>query len=72
MKVEVDRELCISVAACVVVAPKTFGLDDEGIAVVKKGKLDDDTAILQAAKSCPVNAIILHDDNGKQIYPPKK
>ena len=71
MKVEVDRELCISVAACVVVAPKTFGLDDEGIAVVKKGKLDDDAAILQAAKSCPVNAIILHDDNGKQIYPPK-
>ncbi len=72
MKIEVDRELCISVAACVVVAPNTFELDDEGIAVVKKGKHEDDETMLQAAKSCPVNAIILHDDNGKQIYPPKK
>ena len=71
MKIEVDRELCISVAACLVVAPKTFELDDEGIAVVKKGQHENKETILQAAKSCPVNAIIVHDDKGKQIYPPK-
>ena len=46
-------------------------LDDEGIAVVKKGPHENKETILQAAKSCPVNAIIVHDDKGKQIYPPK-
>ena len=71
MKIKVDRDLCISVAACIAVAPNTFELDDEGIAVVKKGKLDDEKTIIQAAKSCPVDAIILHDNNGKQIYPKK-
>ena len=35
MKIEVDREACISVATCVQVAPNTFELDDEGIAIIK-------------------------------------
>jgi len=69
MKVKVDRELCTSVATCVEVAPNTFELDDEGIAVVKNDKGDAEATILQAAKSCPVNAIFVYDDNGKQIYP---
>ncbi|MFA6307335.1 MAG: ferredoxin [Patescibacteria group bacterium] len=72
MRVEVDRELCISVATCVAVAPGTFELDDEGIAVVKNAKGDDEATILQAAQSCPVNAIIVYDDDGKQIHPPLK
>lgn len=69
MKIKVDRELCTSVATCIEVAPGTFELDDEGIAVVKDPKGDAEDTILQAAKSCPVNAIIITDDNGKQIYP---
>ncbi len=71
MRIEVDRELCISVASCVAVAPNTFELDDEGIAVVKNINGDDEQTILQAAQSCPVNAIRLFDDTGKQIYPPQ-
>ena len=71
MKIEVARELCTSVASCIAVAPGTFELDDEGIAIIKDIKGDDEKTILQAAQSCPVNAIILYDDNGKQIHPPK-
>ncbi|MBT6691059.1 ferredoxin [Candidatus Parcubacteria bacterium] len=71
MKIEVARELCTSVATCIAVAPGTFELDDEGIAIIKDIKGDDEKTILQAAQSCPVNAIILYDDNGKQIHPPK-
>jgi ferredoxin len=70
MRIEIDRELCISVASCVAVAPNTFELDDEGIAVVKNLNGDDEKTILQAAQSCPVNAIRLFDDAGKQIHPP--
>ncbi len=35
-KVKVDRDLCIGAASCVAVAPKTFELDNEGKAVIKK------------------------------------
>ncbi|MDP2812224.1 MAG: ferredoxin [bacterium] len=72
MKIEVDRELCTSVATCIAVAPNTFELDEEGIAIVKNPKGDTEETILQAAKSCPVNAIIIYDDAGKQIYPELK
>ncbi len=71
MKIEIDKQLCVSVATCVAIASNTFELDDEGIAILKKGKHDNEETILQAAKSCPVNAIIIKDDNGKQIHPPK-
>ena len=69
MKIEVDRELCTSVATCVAVATGTFELDDEGIAIIKDSKGDVEDIILKAAKSCPVDAIILYDDAGKQTWP---
>jgi len=84
MKIKVDRDLCIGAGTCVVVAPKTFDLDDELKAVVKIPKRssesneershelvewgDDKDTIIEAAKVCPVFAIILEED-GKQIYP---
>ena len=70
MRAEVDRELCISAASCVAIAPNTFELDQEGIATVKKQDGDPRDTILQAAQSCPVNAIKVFDDDGTQLWPP--
>jgi len=82
LKVKVDRELCIGAASCIAVAPDTFELDAEGKAVVKKkdGTMssdyvaysdinDNETNIMNASKSCPVNAIIIIevDETGKEI-----
>lgn len=82
LKVKVDRQLCIGAASCVAVAPNTFELDSEGKAVIKKkdGIMtsdyvnyadinDNETNILNSAKSCPVNAIIIVevDDQGKEV-----
>ncbi|MBI2431178.1 MAG: ferredoxin [Candidatus Levybacteria bacterium] len=82
LKVKVDRELCIGAASCVAVAPNTFELDNEGKAVIKKkdGTMtsdfvnytdigDNEINISNAAKSCPVNAIIIVevDDAGNEI-----
>jgi len=82
LKVKVDRALCIGAASCVAVAPNTFELDSEGKAVIKKkdGSMtsdltaysdinDEEVNILNAAKSCPTNAIIIVevDDTGKEI-----
>jgi len=66
----------------VAVAPNAFDLDSEGKAVIKKkdgsqtsdfvnySDINDNEAnILNAAKSCPVNAIVIVevDEQGKEI-----
>lgn len=68
-KAVVDRKLCVSVASCVSIATNTFELDEEGLSRVKKQNGDPDATILQAAKSCPVNAISIYDEKGNKIYP---
>jgi ferredoxin len=69
MKVKVDRELCIGVGNCVAIAPTVFKLDDENKAVVLDASSDDESTIMEAAESCPENAIIIEDDEGNQLYP---
>lgn len=83
-KIKVDRDLCIGAGSCVAVAPKVFELDGEGKAIILKKdgsknetsdfsnhtEIDDiEENILNAAKSCPVNAIIIVevDDQGNEI-----
>lgn len=68
--VKVDRDLCIGAATCVAVAPKMFVLDNEAKAIILEtaGEETYETA-LDAAKSCPVAAIFIEDETGKQIYP---
>lgn len=68
--VTVDKDLCIGAASCVAVAPKTFLLDNEAKAIILDTAIDDTQEnIMDAAKSCPVAAIIIHDESGKQIFP---
>ena len=69
MKVRVDRNLCIGVGNCVAMAPTVFRLDGENKAVVLDPSSVDDDALLDAAESCPEQAIILQDDRGRQLYP---
>lgn len=69
MKVRVDRDLCISLGNCVAIAPTAFAFDDENKAIVLDPSSVDDNTLLEAAESCPVNAIIVEDDEGKQLYP---
>lgn len=69
MKIKVDRNLCIGAGTCSVIAPEVFELDGELKAVVKDPNGAAEDKIIDAAKSCPVLAIILEDDDGKQIYP---
>lgn len=87
MKIIVDRDLCIGAASCVVLAAKTFALDQDGKAYILNEKKDTavmsavDTvveseqteamdareAIIEGARSCPVFAIKLYEDDGSEI-----
>ena len=69
-KIFVDRNLCIGAASCIAIAPNAFKLDDENKAVIL------DTAdheaietIFLAAQSCPVEAIIIENAQGKRVWP---
>lgn len=66
----IDRNLCIGAATCVAIAPKAWALDDEAKAIIlDTAEEESDQALLDAAKSCPVMAIFITDQNGKQLYP---
>ena len=83
MKVVVDRNACIGAASCVALAMKTFQLDAEGkaevINVTEKNQTGDESsgsvtinndareAVIDAARSCPTNAIQVIDDDGTPI-----
>jgi len=69
LKVRVDRELCIGVGNCVAIAPTVFELDDENKAVVADPGSVDKQTLMEAAESCPQDAIIIEDDEGNQLYP---
>jgi ferredoxin len=71
MRAKVDREECIGDGSCEDIAPDYFQLDDEDLAEVIKNPVaegDEDVA-RDAAEACPVEAIILEDEGGEQIYP---
>lgn len=69
MRVRVDRDLCRGLGNCAVLAPTVFKLDEAGKAVVTDPASVDEARLLEAAESCSENAIILEDDEGRQLYP---
>ena len=69
MKVKIDRRLCVGIGYCVAVAPTVFKLDSENKAFVAELSSVKEDKIMSAAESCPVNAVIVEDDDGNQIYP---
>lgn len=69
MKVRVDRDVCIGVGNCVAFAPTVFKLDDQNKAVVLDITSAEERTIMEAAESCPVGAVIIEDDSGRQIFP---
>ncbi|MEO5927570.1 MAG: ferredoxin [Patescibacteria group bacterium] len=87
MKIVVDRDACIGAATCVVLAGKTFALDEEGkVFILNEDKglsikgdtgtvvesqqtdgMDERETIIEGARSCPVLAIKLYEDDGTEI-----
>lgn len=68
IEIKIIRDTCIGAATCVVYAPSTFDLDEENIAIIKKGDWDRLEKIIAAAQSCPVVAIEVYQ-KGKKLWP---
>lgn len=70
LTLRIDRNLCIGAATCVAIAPKAWALDDEAKAIIlDTSEEESDDTLLEAAKGCPVMAIFITDETGKQLYP---
>ena len=68
--IRIDRSLCVGFGDCVTVAPDLFVLDDEGIAVFREpsGPVEREV-LLEACRACPVDALTVHDEDGRQLAP---
>jgi ferredoxin len=70
-RVEVDRGLCIGSGLCVASAPDAFRLDAARQSHPASEESDASEALLGAAESCPVEAIMLRlAASGDPVFPP--
>lgn len=62
LRVEVDREACVSAGKCVAAAPAFFQFDDDELVVIDEtASPPNDKLLLRIAKSCPSQAIHVFD-----------
>jgi ferredoxin len=68
--ITVNLNKCISAGPCSISAPLTFLLrDSDGKAIIIDPDGDSLEKVKEAARSCPILAIFIKDQNGKQIFP---
>ncbi len=64
--VNIDESACIAQGDCEELAPDVFAVDR----VARLIGAAQDEVLLEAARNCPTEAIVLHDSTtGKQVYP---
>lgn len=63
MRIEADRDLCISAGNCVMSAPAVFDQDDDGIVEVLVDEVPEGEVphVRDAVKLCPAEALRLSD-----------
>lgn len=75
MQIKILRDVCVGTTACLEQAPDTYELDSQSIVKIKDGfditKATEEQRLkaLEGAKKCPVGALVITDDSGKQIWP---
>lgn len=68
--VGIDRTLCIGSGNCTNLAPEIFVIREDNIVDFQEETPDIDEGRLQEATAiCPVDALILKDEDGEQIVP---
>jgi len=69
LRIVIDRELCVGFADCAKEAPEGFKLDDASVASFVAPEAVERERLLRACDACPVDAITVWDETGRQIVP---
>lgn len=70
LTVRIDRYICVGFGDCLEFASTPFVFDDEGIAAFRPGAESvSPEAVLEACRSCPVDALTVHDSRDTQLVP---
>jgi ferredoxin len=67
--IRIDRTLCVGFGDCVGAAPEAFALDAEQVVVFVAPERVTREQLMAACASCPVDALTVHDDAGRQLVP---
>lgn len=66
--IKIDQSKCISCGSCSALAPNIFELNERFLAKVKDNPKINKEDLINAAASCPVNAITIIDkSSGKKL-----
>ncbi|GAA1282535.1 ferredoxin [Saccharothrix xinjiangensis] len=66
--VEVDRSTCLGTGMCTSIAPGHFRLEG-GTSVPVNPSVEPDDSVVDAAESCPMEAILVRDADGTVLAP---
>jgi len=69
LRVVIDRDQCVGFGDCVKEAPEGFKLDEDSIAAFVEPEAVERERLLRACDACPVDAITVWDETGRQIVP---
>lgn len=70
-EVEVRPDVCTATQMCVSIDPDTFAFDaDAGVSKPTHNPVEATEDVMEAAESCPVEAIVVRDaESGEQVFP---
>jgi ferredoxin len=69
LRIVIDRDECVGFGDCVKEAPEGFTLDEDTVALFLKPEAVERERLVRACDACPVDAITVWDESGKQIVP---
>jgi len=72
LRIRIDRTLCVGFGECVTAAPEAFVLGADDVAAFMKPEAVERERLLEACEACPVDAITVWDESGRQIVPLSK
>jgi ferredoxin len=68
--VRIDRLLCVGFGDCIDEAPESFAFDAEGIVAFREvPNPTDRERLVRACAACPVDALTVVDEDGRQLAP---
>ena len=69
LRIVIDRDQCVGFGDCAKGAPEGFKLDADTVAVFVTPEVVERERLLRACDACPVDAITVYDESGRQIVP---